>query len=230
MPHYTFYSLSYSHTMEVLETARVDAYCKNDVVVPASRRSQLLCVVWEGTCVERDRSAIRTKSKKALSTIDEKGAKENVGAVWHAGDWTGPIALQPEKRLSGESDLSATHDIVATANEGVKVITVDFASLHHILKSGSQLYTKYLERSQQQQRRLSIEVASHASTGSTPTQKILSEAMKNLNVLELLDQNSALRKLTAVQKRHLESLAEGPTALVQGRDYGDLGHLWTRLF
>ena len=28
--------------------------------------------------------------------------------------------------------------------------------------------------------------------------------------MELLDLNSALRKLSAVQKRHLESLAEGP--------------------
>ena len=37
-----------------------------------------------------------------------------------------------------------------------------------------------------------------------------SEAVKKLNVIELLDCNSALRKLTAVQKRHLESLAEGP--------------------
>jgi len=203
--------------MEVLETARVDAYCKNDVVVPASRRSQFLCVVWEGTCVERDRSASRGKGENNLSTIDEQGNKRSIGAVWHAGDWTGPIALQPEKRLSGESDLSATHDIVAAATEGVKVITIDFPSLHQILKSGSQLYSKYVERRQQQlQRRTSFEQSSQGSTNSTPTHKLLGEAMKNLNVLELLDQNSALRKLSAVQKRHLESLAEGPVAFGPG--------------
>jgi hypothetical protein len=214
--------------MEVLETARVDAYCKNDVVIPASKRSQFLCVVWEGTCVERDRSAsargkgekmLKSKpDKKNLSTIDESGGKESFGTVWYAGDWTGPIALQPEKRLSGESDLSATHDIIAMAHEGVKVITIDFASLHQILKSGSQLYTKYLERRQQQvERRSSLEQSSQASSStSTPTTKILGEAMKNLNVLELLDQNSALRKLSAVQKRHLESLAEGPIAFGPG--------------
>jgi hypothetical protein len=206
--------------MEVLETARVDAYCKNDVVVPVSRRSQLLCVVWEGTCVERNRSGSKQKQpEKNLSTIVEQGTTPlplHAGAVWHAGDWTGPIALQPEKRLSGESELSGTHDIVAMSSEGVKVITVEFPSLHNILKSGSGLYCKYLERRAQQQRRLSFEVGSQASTNSTATHKLLTEALKNLNVLELLDQNSALRKLTAVQKRHLESLAEGPIGFGPG--------------
>ncbi|KAI2499038.1 Metallo-beta-lactamase superfamily [Fragilaria crotonensis] len=43
-------SLSYASTMEVLETARVDAYCKDEIIVPAARRNQVLCVVWEGTC------------------------------------------------------------------------------------------------------------------------------------------------------------------------------------
>jgi CRP-like cAMP-binding protein len=212
--------------MEVLETARVDAYCKNDVVIPASKRSDFLCVVWEGTCVERDRSASAnsrkeklakiSSNKKNLSTIDESGAKDSFGTVWYAGDWTGPIALQPEKRLSGESELSETHDVVAMAHEGVKVITIDFASLHQILKSGSQLYTKYLERRQLQQERRSSFQSSQGSSTSTPTHKILEEAMKSLNVLELLDQNSALRKLSAVQKRHLESLAEGPIAFGPG--------------
>lgn len=202
--------------MEVLETARVDSYCKNDVVVPASRRSQFLCVVWEGTCVERNRSAPVIGGLSSSSNM-ENGGKEVIGAVWHAGDWTGPIALQPDKRLSGESELSATHDIVAMANEGVKVITIDFCSLDQILKSGSPLYVKYLERRQQQmQRRSSYEASSQASTNSTPTQKLFGDAMKNLNVIELLDQNSALRKLSAVQKRHLESLAEGPFAFGPG--------------
>jgi hypothetical protein len=203
--------------MEVLETARVDAYCKNDVVVPVSRRNQLLCVVWEGTCVERNRTSSRqTKGEHNVSIIEERGASGENGAVWHAGDWTGPIALQPEKRLSGESELSTTHDIVAVSSEGVKIITIDFNSLHLILKSDSQLYRKYLDRRAQQQRRLSFEVGSQTSINSTATHKLLTEALKNLNVLELLDQNSALRKLSAVQKRHLESLAEGPSGFGPG--------------
>jgi hypothetical protein len=218
---FALFSLSYSSTMEVLETARVDAYCKNDVVVPVIRRSNILCVVWEGTCVERNRTVAKQKQGERLSAIDEQGSSHHNGAVWHAGDWTGPISLQPEKRMSGESDLSSTHDIVAMSSEGVKVITVEFSSLHLILKSGSDLYRKYLDRRSKQQRRLTLEGGSEGSkTNSTATHKLLTEALKNLNVLELLDQNSALRRLTAVQKRHLESLAEGPFG------YGPGERLW----
>jgi hypothetical protein len=137
-------------------------------------------------------------------------------AVWHAGDWTGPIALQPDKRLSGESDQSENNDIVAMSSEGVKVITVDFASLHNILVTGSPLYRKYLERRQQQQRRLSYAEGLLQSSICSATQKLLNDSLQTLNVLDLLDQNSALRKLSAVQKRHLESLAEGPMAFNPG--------------
>jgi hypothetical protein len=205
--------------MEVLETARVDAYSKNDVVVPVSRRSQILCVVWEGTCVERERSqqAKATQEQDGLECIHEsEKSSHHSSTVWHAGDWTGPIALQPEKCLSGESELSATHDIVAMSSEGVKVITVEFTALHNILNSGSVLYNKYLERTDQQKRRISFEVGSQSSTNSAPAHTLLTEALRNLNVLELLDQNSGLRKLSAVQKRHLESLAEGPVGFGPG--------------
>lgn len=41
--------------------------------------------------------------------------------------------------------------------------------------------------------------------------------MKNLNIIELLDNNSTFRKLNAVQKRHLESLAEGPLYYAPGQ-------------
>lgn len=115
--------------MEVLETARVDAFCLDDVVVPSNMRHQLLCVIWEGTCVERRKAYEGSANNKRVSTaaplsaIMEAKQKTDFapGAVWHAGDWTGPISLQPEKRLSGESDLSATHDVVAMSSEGVKV-------------------------------------------------------------------------------------------------------------
>jgi hypothetical protein len=207
-------SMSYASTMEVLETARVDAYCKYDVVIPASRRSQLLCVVWEGTCVERKVLDKVGKTTDDSSRFNAAGNGDHV--VWYAGDWTGPIALQPEKRMSGESDRSATHDIVAMSNEGVKVITIDFTSLHEILKSGSRLYAKYLERKQHQRKRRSSLEGSQASTSSTPTDKLLGEALTSLNVMELLDMNFALRRLSAVQKRHLESLAEGPIAFGPG--------------
>ena len=42
--------------MEVLEEARVDAKSMFDVVVPANRREEILCVIWEGTCMEREQN------------------------------------------------------------------------------------------------------------------------------------------------------------------------------
>lgn len=216
-------SLSYASTMEVLETARVDAYCVDDIVVPASRRRDLLVVVWEGTCMERENilsfgSKLLEREARRRSTIQSnQGAhkpssekdvqkKRVAGAVWHAGDWTGPRALQPEKSLSGESDLSLTHDIVAMSTEGVKVITVEFSNLHVILKSGSALYRKYLARKAKRVYNGTIP----PTVEDTKRRNMFDEALQDLNVIELLECNSALRKLSAVQKRHLESLAEGP--------------------
>ena len=105
--------LSYSSTMEVLETALVVAFCCNEIVLPASRRGKYLVVVWEGTCMEM----VTAKSiHSEIARVDGKGK-----SVWYAGDWTGPRILQPERSLSGDSTSSRTHDIVAMSTEGVKV-------------------------------------------------------------------------------------------------------------
>lgn len=111
-------SLSYTSTMEVLETARVVAFCCNEIVVPASKRGNFLAVVWEGTCMEQSIAGRRNSQDDVM--FDDEGRRGRI-AVWHAGDWTGPRVLQPEKRLSGDSSSSATHDIVAMSAEGVKV-------------------------------------------------------------------------------------------------------------
>jgi len=229
-------SLSYASTMEVLESARVDAFCVNDVVVPANRREDVLCVVWEGTCMEREHTEDGISEKRALLqngggrgrnrtrevassilqvthgrhtplTEAEINSKKKVG-VWQAGDWTGPRSLQPEKRLSGESSTSRTHDIVAMSSQGVKVITVEFSNLHAILKSGSPLYRKYLIRSMKQGQ--ADHSSLHGKAENSTQKNLLERAMQNLNLIELIECNSALAKLSAVQKRHLESLAEGP--------------------
>jgi len=215
-------SLSYSSTMEVLETARVDAFCMGDVILPASMRSQLLCVVWEGTCVERpkqqsDHSARITSSGSLDPVMERKLSGGEASSVWHAGDWTGPVSLQPEKRLSCESLLSETHDIVAMSSEGVKVITIEFSSLHAILKSGSSLYRKYLERRTSQEKAMEeIQDSSPLSSSGLIGLEMKEELNKSLSVLDLLELNSAFRKLSAVQKRHLESLAEGPVSFCPG--------------
>jgi hypothetical protein len=136
-------SLNYASTMNVLEAAKVDNFCTNDVVVPVSRRSNVLCVVWEGTCMERERSSflgfsftrrdsienlrrisiyqLNQGSHRPIQAQEMDTLQKAEAAVWYAGDWTGPRSLQPDKRLSGESDLSDTHDIVAVSQEGVKV-------------------------------------------------------------------------------------------------------------
>jgi len=135
-------SLSYASTMEVLEAAKVDTFCTYDVVVPVSRRNEVLCVIWEGMCMERARSSY-VEAKKAskpgrrISTFQvDQGRHRPISpfslkdietvhrrdeAIWYAGDWTGPRSLQPSKSLSGESDFSMTRDIVAMSPEGVKV-------------------------------------------------------------------------------------------------------------
>ena len=210
--------------MEVLETAKVDAYSTRDIVVPASRRSQVLCLVWEGTCAELKarKGDSSGRASSGLVPIDEDEEEEEEEqtdgepSIWHAGDWTGPIALQPDYRLSGESERSKTHDVVAVSPEGVKVITIEFSMLHAILKAGSSLYGRYLERKTHQERAKMDGSQSDRLSNATPTDQLLDEAMRTMNVLELLNCNSALRKLSAVQKRHLESLAEGPISFQPG--------------
>lgn len=206
--------------MEVLEATRVEAVCKNEVVVAAARRNEILCVIWEGTCVERNKRSTLSSSnyrvEKQLSLIEEEEsyAADGSTAVWHSGDWTGPLSLQPEKRLSGESDNAETKDIVATSKEGVKVITLEFNNLHRILKSGSPLYRQYLKRKEHIGSKSDIPLQTNIV--GLQTQKLLDESADTLNILELIDMNTTLRKLTAVQKRHLECLAQGPIAFNPG--------------
>jgi hypothetical protein len=184
--------------MELLETARVDAYRQNDIIIPRNRRSHVLCVVWEGTC-----------SEKLGDGVGKSDSRDPPLSVWHAGDWTGPLSLQPDRALSGESQTSATHDVVAISYEGVKVITVEFSSLHTILNHGSPLYGKYLERTVSRKENTK---ELPGREGRLSESKLPTDKAKELNVLELLNCNSALRKLNAVQKRHIESLAEGPVS------------------
>lgn len=204
-------SLSYAATMEVLETQKVVTFYQDEIVVPAHRRKSVLCVVWEGTCIERLRQdgnlSEEEFSAESENSIDSfrRYRKES---VWQPGDWTGPRSLQPERRLSGESSRSEKYDIVAISSEGVKVILIEFKFLHEILKDGSSLYRKYLDRRDQRKAtRRDSEISEEVAELPALME---SDGVVNLNVSELLDCNSAFRKISAVQKRHLESLAEGP--------------------
>ena len=77
--------------------------------------------------MEREKEDNHFSSDQSMEvSLTEEGKRARVGAVWHAGDWIGPRILQPEKRLSGDSSTSLTHDIVAMSAEGVKVRFVEF--------------------------------------------------------------------------------------------------------
>ena len=194
-----FTSLSYTHAMEVLETARVDAFCMNDVVVSSNKRRDVLCVFWEGVCMEKDRKGQEVKS----STGNQPRP-----SVWFAGDWTGPRALQPDLHLSGDSSVSDSRDIVAISSTGVKVITIEFSVLHEILLNGSELYAKYNDRLREQAAR----DITNVQKMSEPKEKVsvMERAVLNFNLVDVLQQNSTFNKLRAVQKRHMESIVDGP--------------------
>jgi hypothetical protein len=242
-------SLSYSNTMEVLEIAQVEIVFPNEIVIPSERRSQVLCVVWEGTCVEvQSRKELSHNQLDSYDQSDSKGELDletivclnqyegtsgTKPAVWHAGDWTGPVALQPDIERSADSCVGeGARDVVALSAEGVKVIMLNMKDLYQILKSGSKLFRKYLALKEKQE---SEEAAMKAQVireehnmsdnekggetknpGLVQVDNVKEDTLCHNNwyaydsVLEVLKCNSALGKLTALQKRHLESLAEGP--------------------
>lgn len=259
-----FTSLSYSYAMEVLETARVDAFCVNDVgesiifvvniccfysfcfslfnhfslylffyyaVVPAEKRRDILCVFWEGVCMEKTRINSRQhrftkKSPIAIAAQDKVACAPH--AVWFAGDWTGPRALQPDLALSGESETSSTRDVVAVSGTGVKVITIEFSVLHTILLNGSDLYRKYNERLRQQ----ALKDKKTSSTSAKNKAKLSrsERAMLHFNLVDLLEHNSTLRKLRAVQKRHMESIVDGPFLFDPGQILWKAGEQVDKVF
>jgi hypothetical protein len=271
-------SLSYSNTMEVLEIARVEVYCAGEVVLPANRRSEALCVVWEGTCIERespkalcdtddadrdsigetedgrdlivglpsaqendvhDNNKIRDSSIVESTPGESMSQEPNSAAVWHAGDWTGPKSLQPEASLSGEASFrGAPQDVVALSSQGVKVILVSIKDLHKILKGGSPLYRKYLESLKKEEKEATEnslidgddlsgdDIASHWGLGSSAKQKeekVVPPKSDSSTFLDTISHNSALGYLSALQKRHLESLAEGPRYFDAGQSIWQVG-------
>jgi hypothetical protein len=252
-------SLSYANTMEVLEIAQVDMFCANEIVISATRRAEVLCVVWEGTCLEREpmadaygnfsmlpppgggeRHDVDINQEDVVYVDSGDGLIRRLSpTVWHAGDWTGPVALQPDTERSADAGLGeGPKDIVALSAEGVKVITLNMKDLHQILKSGSKLFRKYLalkdkqasEEAAMKAQMLKNEDEINQIGGHNDIYRIetVAEQMPNHwyaydSVLEVLKCNSALGKLTALQKRHLESLAEGPRFFESGNYLWQVG-------
>jgi hypothetical protein len=255
-------SLSYYNTMEVLEIAQVEMFSADEVVISSERRSQVLCVVWEGTCVERRAQFDFSETHLDTEFIGDSNLDDNLDtlvclheceasdqskpSVWHAGDWTGPVALQPDIERSAESGGSeGPKDIVALSTEGVKVILLNMKDLYQILKSGSKLFRKYLtlkEKQAAEEAAMKAQVVQDEAEsrndnryGFSPDpnviqRDVLTDQHNHMNwyaydsVLEVLKCNSALGKLTALQKRHLESLAEGPRYFEVGQFLWQVGN------
>jgi hypothetical protein len=189
-------SLSYINTMEVLEVASIDVFSVGEVVIPARKRHDFLCVVWEGTCIERMEDDI---------TADDN---DLVAAVWHAGDWSGPVILQPSTNNgAGRNATEHVRDVIALSNQGVKVITIAMADIDKILMRGSKLYRQYLE---------STTNDSDAMLGESDGSLHVHIVPALRPVLDTLKLNSLLGNLHARQIRSLESLAEGPRVFEPG--------------
>lgn len=186
-------SLSYAHTMEVLEIANVELFCAGQVVLQGVRRPDFLCVFWEGAC----RECVPAGNADVLET----GTLNYPPTVWHAGDWTCPLSLQPDPERCVRIVPGERHprDIVAVSKEGVKVILLSMKDLQRILKSGSKYYRKYL----------SIEERQRNCTNDSPSYGNSLDQSHD-RVIEVIQFNSVLGTLYPKQKRHLESLAEGP--------------------
>jgi hypothetical protein len=97
--------------------------------------------------------------------------------------------------------------------------------LNKILKRGSKLFRKYQAVSEKQTAEEAILQASLRGKKDKREAEELERAKKlrGDNLLEVLKFNSALGKLTAFQKRHLESIAEGPRYFEEGTSLWQVG-------
>jgi hypothetical protein len=191
-----FANLSYVYTMEVLEVASIDVFAPGEIVVPSRKRNGTLCVVWEGTCTERG---------------SDESSIFSYNAVWHAGDWTGPVILQPNGDQAAKfSESELPKDVVALSDQGVKVITISMKELHKILMRGSKLYRKYagIEDKYGHEWIDANNLANRSNMrGENPATR---------HVLDVIKINSLLGKLYASQIRALESIAVGPRVFEPG--------------
>lgn len=98
--------------------------------------------------------------------------------------------------------------------------------LNKILKRGSKLFRKY-QAVKEKQRKEEAVMAATLARNKNKRETDEMERIRKLrgdNLLEVLKFNSALGKCTAFQKRHLESIAEGPRFFDEGSylwQYGD---------
>jgi hypothetical protein len=107
-------------------------------------------------------------------------------------------------------------DLIFVCILHAKVITIELDILHKILMSGSASYKRYV---QNQSKILDWNKVNACGCG--PILNNLKGSF--LNIMEIIDSNSALSKFSAVQKRHLESLAEYPVCFAPQESLWNMG-------
>ena len=106
-----------------------------------------------------------------------------------------------------------------------QVITLLMKDLNKVLKRGSKLFRTYQAvREKQVAEEAALQTALLENNDKRQSEELeRARKLKGDNLLEVLKFNSALGKLTAFQKRHLESIAEGPRYFEEGSSLWKVG-------
>jgi hypothetical protein len=98
----------------------VDAYCVNDVIEPGRppKASFVRCLggYFSGT-TGRIPTISQGRGKECSRLLENQTSRSLVGAIGACRRIGQTTALQPERRLSGESGLSSSQDVVAISAE-----------------------------------------------------------------------------------------------------------------
>jgi hypothetical protein len=179
-----------------------------------------------------DKADSRSASKVNLGEADEATDSNEVDeadsdeadrpTLWYSGDWIGPVALQPDiERSALKASNAPLQDIIALPCEGVKVIMLPMKDLEAILKRGSRLYRKYLEVQRKHAEQQATLMARMMSEEASPSDELVDFSANRL--LQVLQCNFVLGNLSALQKRSLESIAEGPRVFEAGSTLWNTG-------
>lgn len=110
-------NLSYAPNIEVLATARIAALRVKDIIVPTSRRRDVLRIIWADASIEKEQQKsgmpfipneqmtqvqnIKAhKTKWRFTSVEDVTYQITNGDVWYTGDWSEPQSLQPNCMLT----------------------------------------------------------------------------------------------------------------------------------
>lgn len=218
-----FSSLSYLNAMEVLEISKVRVFGFRDTVVVAKQRSDFLCVVWEGTLMA---------TKPGMASLHDIRQSPVDTDAFQAGCWFGPIALQPE---SSSGATTTEMDVVVASRDGAKIVILQMADLEKILLRGSESYRKYLwNHSRNKAEKDSPEASEEVVPPPPPLLDLTRSVSLELTakgcvsataeyIIDTINSNSVLNRVSPSTKRSIESIVEGPTTYAAGSFLWEVG-------